>query len=76
MLSSSVVDPLSFWYGSGSCSSRQQLSRHQQKMILLKVFCFLLFEGTFTSIFKNKKSKRSPNTVEIKIFYFFFLMME
>jgi hypothetical protein len=31
-------------------------------------FCFVLFEGTFTSFFKDKKSKRSPKTVGIKVF--------
>ncbi len=31
-------------------------------------FCILLFEGTFTSFFKGKKSKRSHKTVEIKVF--------
>jgi hypothetical protein len=33
-----------------------------------KVFCILLFEGTFKSFFKAKKSKRSGKTVEIKVF--------
>jgi hypothetical protein len=33
-----------------------------------KVFCLLHFEGTFTSFFKNKKSKRSHKTVGIKVF--------
>jgi hypothetical protein len=34
-----------------------------------KKFCILLFEGgAFTSFFKDKKSKRSHKTVEIKIF--------
>jgi hypothetical protein len=31
-------------------------------------FCLLLFEGTFTSFFKDKKSKRSNKTVGIGIF--------
>jgi hypothetical protein len=31
-------------------------------------FCWLLFEGTFTSFFKDKKSKRSHKAVEIKVF--------
>jgi hypothetical protein len=40
-----------------------------KKLILLtKFFCILLFEGTFTSFFKYKKSKRSHKTVEIKVF--------
>ena len=33
-----------------------------------KVFCILIFEGTFTSFFQGKKSKRSHKTVEIKVF--------
>jgi hypothetical protein len=33
-----------------------------------KNFCLLLFEGTFTSFFKDKKSKRSHKAVEIKVF--------
>jgi hypothetical protein len=33
-----------------------------------KLFCLLLFEGTFTSFFKNKKSKRSHKTEGIKVF--------
>ena len=39
-----------------------------KKQILKKSFCILLFEGTFTSIFEDKKSKRSHKTVEIKVF--------
>jgi hypothetical protein len=35
---------------------------------LIKLFCLLLFEGTFASFFKNKKSKRSHKTVGIKVF--------
>jgi hypothetical protein len=35
-----------------------------KKVILFKkFFCILLFEGTFTSFFKGKKSKRSHKTV-------------
>jgi hypothetical protein len=33
-----------------------------------RFFCILHFEGTFTSFFKDKKSKRSQKTVEIKVF--------
>jgi hypothetical protein len=40
-----------------------------KKLISLKkFFCLLLFEGTFTSFFKSKRSKRSHKTVEIKVF--------
>jgi hypothetical protein len=35
-----------------------------KKFIFLKKFlCLLLFKGTFTSLFKDKKSKRSYKTV-------------
>ncbi len=34
----------------------------------LKFFCILLFKGTFTSFFKDKKSNRSHKTEEIKVF--------
>ncbi len=33
-----------------------------------KVFCLLLFECTFTSFFKDKKSKRGHKAVRIKVF--------
>jgi hypothetical protein len=33
-----------------------------------KFFCLLLFEGTFTSFFKDKNSKRSHKAVGIKVF--------
>jgi hypothetical protein len=39
-----------------------------QKLILKNFFRLLLFEGTFTSFFKDKKSKRSNKTEEIKVF--------
>jgi hypothetical protein len=48
-----------------------------KKLIFLqKFFCLLLFEGTFTSFFKDKKSKRSHKTVGIKVFLLFFWMIE
>jgi hypothetical protein len=43
-----------------------------KKLIKKKFFCFILFEGTLTSFFKGKKSKRSHKTVEIKVFLTFF----
>ncbi len=46
---------MTFWCGSGSS-------------VNFKFFCLLLFEGTFTSFFKDKKSKRSHKTVGIKVF--------
>jgi hypothetical protein len=39
-----------------------------KKTNLKKVFLRILFEGTFTSCFKDKKSKRSHKTIEIKVF--------
>jgi hypothetical protein len=40
-----------------------------KKLIQKKMFiCLLLFKGTFTSFFKDKKSKRSHKTVGIKVF--------
>ncbi len=52
-------------FGSRSYYFRHWPSRGQQKTYFLKV---LLFEGTFTSVFKDKKSKRSHKTVGIKVF--------
>jgi hypothetical protein len=49
-----------------------------KKLIFTKSFCaYNFFEGTFTSFFKDKKSKRSHKTVGIKVFsYYFCLMIE
>jgi hypothetical protein len=41
---------------------------NKKNKFLKHFFCILLFEGTFTFIFKDKKSKRSHKTVEIKVF--------
>jgi hypothetical protein len=41
-----------------------------------KFFCLLLFEGTFTSFSKIKKSKRSRNRNQGYFFYFFCLIIE
>ena len=41
---------------------------NKKLMFFFKFSCILLFEGTFTSFFKDKKSKRSHKTVEIKVF--------
>ncbi len=52
-------------------------SRRREKTNLKKVFCLLLFEGTFTLFFKDKKSKRSHKTVVfIGFSYYFCLMIE
>jgi hypothetical protein len=40
---------------------------------LKKVYCLLLFEGTFTSFCKDKKPKRSHKTVGIKVLLLFLL---
>jgi hypothetical protein len=37
------------------------------KKLIFKFFCLFLFEGTFTSFFKDKKSKRSHKTPGIKV---------
>jgi hypothetical protein len=34
----------------------------------IKFICIILFEGTLTSFYKDKKSKRSHKTVKIKVF--------
>jgi hypothetical protein len=40
----------------------------QKKKKIKKLVLHSTFEGTFTSFFKDKKSKRSHKTVEIKVF--------
>jgi hypothetical protein len=39
-----------------------------------KFFCLLLFEATFTSVFKDKKSKISSKIIETKVFLTFLLV--
>jgi hypothetical protein len=41
---------------------------NKKQTFLKKFFCILLFEGTFPSFFKDKKSKRSHKTAEKKVF--------
>jgi hypothetical protein len=41
---------------------------NKKRIFFKKLFCIVLFEGTFTSFFKDKKSRRSHKTVEIKVF--------
>jgi hypothetical protein len=43
------------------------LQEAYKKLIFKIFFCLLLFEDTFTSFFKDKKSKRSHKTVGIKV---------
>jgi hypothetical protein len=56
---------MKFWYGSGSGSAVQYLGLMDPDPAIFAsdlqdvnkiFFCFLLFEGTFTSFFKDKKS--------------------
>jgi hypothetical protein len=54
---------LTYGSGSGSCFFHQWLK-------------ISFFEGTFTSVFKDKKSKRSHNIAEIKVFLTVCLLME
>ncbi len=61
-VSDSDLDP-----GSRSYYFRHWPSRCQQKTNFFKK-CLLLFEGTFTLFYKDKKSKRSLKTVGIKVF--------
>jgi hypothetical protein len=49
-----------------------------KKLIFSKSFFLLirvLFEGTFTSFFKDKKSKRSHRTNRINVFSYYFCLM-
>jgi hypothetical protein len=48
------------------------LQNTNKKLFFSKFFCLLLFEGTFTSFFKDKKSKRNHKTVGIEVFYTIF----
>ncbi len=58
--------------GSWPCYFRQQKTNLKKKF-----FCLLLFEGTFTSFFfKDKKSKRSHETVRIKVFLTFHVVSD
>ncbi len=50
-------------------------SCHTKKLFKKKFCCILLFESTVTSLCKDKKSKTSHRTVEIKIFLTIFCLM-
>jgi hypothetical protein len=41
-------------------------------MFCTNVFLLIIFEGTFTPFFKDKKSKRSNKTVGIKVLFAIF----
>jgi hypothetical protein len=55
-------------FGYGPAIFIIDLQDANKKLEKRKFFCILLFEGTFTSFFKDKKSKRVHTTVEIKVF--------
>ncbi len=61
---------MGFW-----CGSRSMLLTNGSGSCW-RFFCFLLFEGTFTSFFKDKKSKRSHETVGQGFSYYFCLMIK
>jgi hypothetical protein len=44
-----------------------------KKIFFSKFFCLFLFEGTFRSFFKNKKSKRSHKAAGVKVCLLFLL---
>ncbi len=73
---------MTFWYGSGSADPCLWLMDPDPAIFVIerqnankKLFCLFLFEGTFTSFFRDKKSK-SHKTVGIKVAYYFCLMNE
>ena len=41
---------------------------NKKQIFFIKFFCLLLFEGTFTLVFKDQKSKRRHKTVGTKVF--------
>jgi hypothetical protein len=47
-----------------------------KNLILRKLFCLLLFEGTFTSFFKDKIQKKSENSRNQGFSYYFCLRWE
>ncbi len=61
-------------FGSGSCYFRHRPSTRKQKTNLTKILLFTFWRYiTFTTFFKDKKSKRSHKLVGIKIFLLFLL---
>jgi hypothetical protein len=49
------------------------LQEATKNSFFLKFFCLLHFDGIFTSVFKDKKSKRSHKTEGINVFQLFLL---
>jgi hypothetical protein len=74
---------MTFWCGSNPDSDLDpaifviDLQDANKKLIKKKFFCLLLFEGTFTSFFKDKKiQKKSQNSKNQGFSYYFCLMIE
>jgi hypothetical protein len=71
---SGSVDPYPLTYGSESCSFPQLLQDINNKKNFPKLSFLLLFEGTFTSVFKYKKSQKVIKLEKSRLFYFVCLM--
>jgi hypothetical protein len=68
-----IRGPVPLTYGSGSCLVRQWLTRSQQKICFFfqsDFAYYVLFDGTFTSVFKGKTSIRSKNNAVVETKYF------
>ncbi len=77
---------MTFWYGSGSGDPylwqtdpdpaffvRGWLDAIKKEVFFSRSFCFLLFEGTFTSVFKDKKQKKKSQIVHRNQGFSYFL---
>ncbi len=58
---------MTFWCGSVPLFNRSGTWILLFASVTFKFFCLLLFEATFTSFLKDKKSRRSHKTVVIKV---------
>jgi hypothetical protein len=74
---------MTFWCASGSGSwirillfSSLTFKMTTKNKFFKKNFCLLLFEGTFTSFFKDKKSKNTQNSRNQSFSYYFCMMTE
>ncbi len=67
-LEASVVDPWLLVRIRGSVPMTSESGSGFFRQWLTRCFLVLLFEGTFTSVFTDKKSKRSQKIVEIRVF--------
>ncbi len=67
---------ISLTSGSGSCFSPQWLTRSLQKVFFSKIFCLLLFEGTFTTVLIDKKSTEVTRYQKSRFFLIFCLLMK